>query len=288
MGVRRAVEIASDEAARAKESLLRVYTLGPLIHNPKVSDDLKKLGVSELREPFDKEALYSAVSFPCAVIIRAHGVSPDIEEELLKTGCRVIDATCPKVKQSHLKTQELARAGLCLFLAGEAEHAEIKGLAGYGRDAPFCKVVGSGQEAQNAAESLFKINKNPKTALLGQTTISEDEYEDISIAVREYFPDLAVINTICAAAAERRNALRDLLPQADAVIIAGGRESANTLRLFASAKESGIPCVLAEDKSDIPDNFFNYETIGICAGASTPESVIDGIERALSCIPHFS
>jgi len=272
MGVKRAVDIAAAEALKGS----KVYTLGPLIHNPKVLNELKEMGIKTINEP-------SCECDGAVVIIRAHGISPAAEMELRGKGCRIADATCPKVKASQLKAEELARAGYCIFLAGETAHAEIEGIKGYaaGKNEHFCEVVGSADEALKKAKKLYGINNDAKTALLGQTTISDGEYRIIGEKIQLFFPNLEIIQTICAATKERQNALRELLPDVDAVIIAGGKESANTRRLLAIAEESGKPAVLAQDASEIPQNFFTYKTVGICAGASAPDSVIEEIEAAL-------
>jgi len=272
MGVRRAVELTSAEAERAGGQ--HVYTLGPLIHNPAVIADLESRGVKAVEEPpSDIDG--------GSIIIRAHGISPESVKKLRDSGFRVVDATCPKVKASQLKAKELASAGYCLFLAGEAEHSEIAGISGYARESPFCAVVGSADEAEKAALGLLQTGKKVKTALLGQTTISPEEYAAIAEAVKKHFPALEVIDTICSATADRRQALRELIDKTDAVIIAGGAESANTRRLLAAARESGKPCALVENASKIPAVFRSYDTVGICAGASAPDSVIDEIEREL-------
>jgi len=271
MGVRRAVELACKEAEDAKASGFPVYTLGALIHNPKVLEDMESRGVrsvSGLPQTPD-----------CSVIIRAHGVTPAVENELRAVGCRVLDATCPKVKESQLKTRRLNSAGYFLFLAGEAKHAEIEGIMGYAGS--HCAVVSSEQEAQEAASLLFKNNSAAKTALLAQTTISGEEYQSIGNTIKKFFPNLETADTICSATKERQHALRELLNETQAVIIAGGKDSANTRRLFAIAQESGKPCALAETANDIPSDFFNFDCVGLCAGASTPDSVIDGIEAVL-------
>jgi 4-hydroxy-3-methylbut-2-enyl diphosphate reductase len=116
---------------------------------------------------------------------------------------------------------------------------------------------------------------------LGQTTISEEEFRYIGTVLNLFFPNLEIVHTICSATAERQQALRELLSETDAVIIAGSKESANTHSLFKIAQESGKPCVLIERASDIPPIFRNYKTIGLSAGASTPDSVIEEIEAAL-------
>ncbi|MCL2214795.1 MAG: 4-hydroxy-3-methylbut-2-enyl diphosphate reductase [Treponema sp.] len=291
MGVRRAVDIAIREATCAakatcaKESGSSVCTLGPLVHNPKVSADLEALGIHSI----DESSLTVHGSALCeSVIIRAHGINPVTEHKLRKEGYRIIDATCPHVKKNQLKIQELSNAGFRLFIAGEAEHAEIKGLLGYCEDSPFCEVTGSADEAREKAAVLYRKNRDAKTALLGQTTISEEEYKNIGEEIKKYFPDLQIIQTICAATSDRQNALHELLLQCDAVIVAGGKESANTRRLFSIAQQSGKPCALMEDAAQIPDSFLKHETVGICAGASTPDSVIEDIEQELIRISHLA
>jgi 4-hydroxy-3-methylbut-2-en-1-yl diphosphate reductase len=271
MGVRRAVDMAVEAAG----SCSRVYSIGPVIHNPEVLAALESKGVVSVNELELPENLEN-----CSVIIRAHGISPKTENKLRNMGCKIIDATCPRVKASQLKARELADSGFLLFLAGEAGHAEIKGILGYARDG-FCVTAECAAEAQKEAARLYKTRGSVKTALLGQTTISEDEYSAVSKAIKEYFPDLKIINTICAATADRQKSLRELLNYAEAVVIAGGRESANTRRLLLIAQESGKPCVLAENAGEIPNNFKKFETVGLCSGASTPDSVIDDIEREL-------
>jgi 4-hydroxy-3-methylbut-2-enyl diphosphate reductase len=142
-------------------------------------------------------------------------------------------------------------------------------------------VVSNANEAQAAAKKLYETDKDAKTALIGQTTICEEEYSSIGEAVKKYFPALEVVQTICAATRERQQALRRLLDRVEAVIIAGGKDSANTRRLLAIAQESGKPCTLVETAAEIPSAFRAYETVGLCAGASTPDSVIDEIDREL-------
>jgi 4-hydroxy-3-methylbut-2-enyl diphosphate reductase len=279
MGVRRAVTLAAREADNVKITGGRVFMLGPLIHNPVALNDLKKRGVEELSEtPRNLEG--------SSLVICAHGIDPRLEEKLHSKGAHVIDATCPKVKESQLKVQVLAEAGYALFLAGDARHAEIIGILGYAGDKGA--VVSNASEAEAAAKRLYETDRNAKTALLGQTTISEDEYLFIGEAVKKYFPGLEIVQTICAATNDRQRALRKLLEQVDAVIIAGGKESANTRRLLAIALKSGKPCALVETAAEIPSDFRAYETVGLCAGASSPDSVIDEIELELAAVKPIS
>lgn len=275
MGVRRAVDFAINETQTGSP----VFSLGPLIHNPIALADLEVQGIKSVDSldqlPSDRN---------CSVIIRAHGIEPNMEKALRASGVNFVDATCPNVKANQLKAEELSRLGYCLFLAGEAKHAEVEGILGYvkcsSNDA-FCEITGNASDAGKAAKKLYSINSDVKTAILGQTTISEKEYLEISEAVRIFFPNLEVIQTICTATKERQEALNDLLHQVDAVIVAGGKNSANTRRLLYIAEESGKPCALVEDPLEIPDFFFTCEKVGLCAGASTPDSVIGMIEERL-------
>jgi len=276
MGVRRAVDMAADEAARVKDSGIRVFTIGELIHNPEVLDDLKIQGVEEL--PPQEENVKG-----CSIIVRAHGVAPDLENNLRDKGAYIVDATCPRVKASQLKAEELARAGYSIFLAGEKSHAEIEGILGYVKscNAPFCVVVDNPADAGKEAKKLYKANHDIKTALLGQSTISEELYHSIGGAIGMFFPNLEIVHTICASTKDRQQAIRDLLNEVDAVIIAGGKKSANSNRLLEIAKESGKPGILIENAGEIPKEFRSYKTVGLSAGASTPDSVVDEIEREL-------
>jgi 4-hydroxy-3-methylbut-2-enyl diphosphate reductase len=251
-----------------------------LIHNPQVLGSLKNQGLEILDEKKLPPDLSNAV-----VIIRAHGVSPGVEKELAGRGALVVDATCPRVKANQLKARALAAAGRRIFLAGEADHGEIAGIRGYvtAEDgaALFCAVVGNAAEAAAAAEKLYREEPAAKTALIGQTTISPEEYLAIGEGIRKFFPRLKIADTICGATRDRQKALRELCGLADAVIVAGGKESANTRRLFAIAGAQGKPCWLAEGPEDLPPEIAAYNTVGICAGASTPDEVIDAIEKAL-------
>ena len=283
MGVRRAVEIA-ERALLENTHSDGLYTLGPLIHNSGVLENLKKQGMICLDEN-------EIQSLPpgSTVIIRAHGVSPVIERELLKKGIRILDATCPHVKQSQSKARSFVESGYRLFIAGEGNHGEIAGLKGYAEDGcpkrgvsavPPCYVLGNAEEARVTAEELYHIEPEAKTAIIAQTTIRADEYRIIGETIQQFFPSLEIVNSICTATVDRQNALRELV-NADAIIVAGSRESANTQRLLSLAKETGKPAWLVEAVSDISPEIFAYETVGLSAGASTPDELITEIEEAL-------
>jgi 4-hydroxy-3-methylbut-2-enyl diphosphate reductase len=284
-GVRRAVEMAlelSPEICPQGSSVAgrQVYTLGPLIHNSRVLASLRERGIICLAEgeiPAENSA----------VIIRAHGVSPAVERDLARSGISIIDATCPHVKISQNKARDFAGKAYRVFLAGEENHAEMEGIRGYVEDvytdSPLksCFVVSNPVEAASAAEELYSLEPQAKTVLIGQTTIRVEEYLAIGEALRAVFPDLETLDTICGATAERQKALRELCSDVDAVIIVGSRESANTQRLLSLALELEKPAWLAETPADIPPGIKSHKTIGISAGASTPDSLIAEVEQSL-------
>ena len=275
MGVRRAVEmamLASDSIERSGDS---IYTLGPLIHNARVLETLYNRGVICL----DEKAL-GHVPKGSTVIIRAHGITPSVEKALADQGQKILDATCPNVKASQHKARCFADKGYSIFLAGDENHAEIAGIRGYAKD-EACFVVANPDMAAAAAAELSCKEPSAKTVLIGQTTISPKEYIVIGEAILSYFPNLEIIDSICSATAERQDALRKLSEQVDALIIAGSRESANTRRLLALAQDLGKPAWLVESASDLPPEIRDYATIGLGAGASTPISLIDEIEKAV-------
>jgi 4-hydroxy-3-methylbut-2-enyl diphosphate reductase len=262
----------------------QVYTLGPLIHNPRVLEDLRREGVEVLEDipPESEKAV---------VIIRAHGAPVQIEKKLERLGALVVDATCPKVKASQLKAKALSEQGFCIFLAGEERHGDIVGIKGYVEDGPRTEaslsLVGNSAEAEAAARELIDRDREAKTVLIGQTTISPAEYKAIGEGIKKYFPSLKIIDTICGATMERQDSLRELCARVGGVIIAGGRQSSNTRRLLDIARGLGKSALLVEGAgeissgSDICADIRSWGAVGLCAGASTPDQVVDEIEAAL-------
>ena len=284
MGVRRAVNMAY-EAALLYEN---VFTLGPLIHNNRVLKNLEQKRIRVLEE----DQIRYAPKNP-AVIIRAHGIPPEVEKCLVEQGLKVLDATCPHVKASQKKALEYSRKGYDVILAGDNDHAEIKGIRGYAeanlsesKISGFCHVAGNAEEAEAVASKLKTCRPDAKTVLIGQTTIAPEKYSEIAKHIQGRFPDLETLDTICNSTAERQNALRELCGITDAVIIAGSKESANSKNLFSLARDLGKPCWLIESVDEIPPDVFNYKTLGIAAGASAPEDLMDEIESVLMNKPH--
>jgi 4-hydroxy-3-methylbut-2-enyl diphosphate reductase len=274
MGVRRALNMA----VNAKDKKKKVYTLGPLIHNRWVLDRLKQSRIDILDEKESYQAPPESI-----IIIRAHGVAPQLEGELRSQGFRILDATCPHVKESQKKVCSFAEKGYCIFLAGEKNHAEIIGMRGYAEEIPNSRsmVVADRNEAERAAMELVRFDASAKTVLIGQTTISKDEYREIGRSIKRYYQGLEILDSICKATIDRQEALKELCGQVEALIIVGAKDSANTNRLLALAQGLARPAWIVETREDIPSEIRNSGIVGLSAGASTPDALIDEIEEAL-------
>lgn len=266
MGVRRAVDAAEKALAENTDSR-QIFTLGPLIHNPVVMDSLEERGVRVLAGDD-----FGLVDSNSTVIIRAHGTTREILARLERTGAQVINATCPRVVVSQKRAFDYSSMGYTIVLAGDRNHGEVVSISSFAEG--NCLIIESALEA-------MELDLPEKTVLMAQTTFSMEEYEKIQVILREKNPDIVVFNSICSATKERQNALRELGGKADGIIVAGGSSSANTRRLYETACTICTRCAFVEKPSDIPEEFRNLETVAITAGASTPDSVIEEIEKSL-------
>lgn len=283
-GVRRAVNCA--EKALEDNKTGSVYTLGPLIHNPVA---LKKLSDKNLK--ILEEDDFSLLTSGDTVLIRAHGVPPEKERAIKKLGCNVINATCPLVTMSQKRAAEYAEKGYFIFFAGDKNHGEVVGIEGYAKEASalnsndfnFVLIKDEGDLTSVVASLIQteKLNKDSKIVLLSQTTFSISKFEKIREKLKEFFPDSEVVSSICPATHERQDSLVKLCEKVDGVIVIGGKNSANTTRLFVTAQKLCSNAALIENASEIPDIFYTLNTVGLTAGASTPDDVIEEVERML-------
>lgn len=276
MGVRKAVDAVYKALEQYPDKT--VYTYGELIHNPVTMRLLEQRGV-RIVQP-EKE-LKPQIIHGSPVIIRAHGISPQKRHELAACGAIIIDATCPRVVASQTQAARYAEKGYIVILAGDKNHGELVGIKGHALSIPnsTCIIVQTLAEAE-----LFKAIEAP-AVLIAQTTIKQEEYLAIADTLRTKIPHLTVLKTICPATDERQRALVELTNDVDALIVIGGKNSANTNRLLQTALAHGKPAWLAESSDDIPHGIYQYETVGIAAGASTPDDSIEAVERALDKAP---
>jgi len=274
MGVRRAEEKAKKAAQRAMKSGKPVFTYGPLIHNPQAVRALEDLGVKVLDpEAFERGELDEKAN-NSIVVIRAHGAPPEALERLGSLDVEIVDATCPRVLKSQKKAASLIEKGYSLAIAGDRSHGEVTGILGY---APGAKVV---QNAEEAAV-LAKEWERRAVALIAQTTIKKSEYDAIAAQFKAHCPSFLAFDTLCPATAERQKALKQMAEKVEALLVVGGKNSANTQRLFMAAKETGKPAWHIETAAELPKEIFQYTSVGLTAGASTPDSMVDDVESTL-------
>lgn len=264
-GVERALSLV---AKAAQEGAAPVYTLGPLIHNPQVVSDLREQGVEEASSV---EAVDEGI-----LVIRSHGVAPEVIAQAQNKGLQVVDATCPHVSKAHRAARDLREQGYLVLVVGELGHPEVEGIRAYaGTDAI---VV---QEPSDLPSQLSSVN----IGIVVQTTQASGALKAIveSLEARGIIP--YVHNTICFATKQRQETAAELAKEVDVMIVVGGRNSGNTTRL-AQLCEAVCPATHhVETPSELEASWFkDAEKIGITAGASTPESQITAVEYALKKI----
>ena len=265
-GVQRALDLAQEAAQTAE----RAYTLGPLIHNPLVVADLQKQGV------FVAETLDEVEGG--TVIIRSHGVTPEVRDEVNASGFDVVDATCPHVDRAQRAAAELAAQGCRVIVVGEPGHPEVEGLRAYAkREGAKVDVVASPDEVPQDLRDPIGI--------VVQTTQRRENLDAVVEAVRAQGIDPVVKRTICSATRQRQDAAAELAAQVDAMVVIGGRNSSNTTRLAEICAARCDRSFHIESAEEIePAWFEGCSTVGVSAGASTPEAQIDDVIRALESL----
>lgn len=260
-GVERALRMVEDAA---KTSTVPVHTLGPLIHNPRVVDDLAAKGVTVVASPEDSSG--------DTLLLRTHGVTPEEEHRARELCHDVLDATCPFVKKVHLAASRLYREGYQVVVVGEAGHPEVEATLPH---APGAVVVGDASE-------VAKLPVCKKIGVVVQTTQSRSNLEHVVSALLGRAEEVRVVNTICDATSGHQGACAELAARADVMIVIGGRISANTKRLAEIAAELCPRTYHIEGADELdPSWLVGAGLIGITAGASTPASQIDAVRRAI-------
>ncbi len=260
------VKIAVDMAKDAGEKLGGAYTDGPIIHNKQVVSFLERLNVKQLD---DKQSLKEGDT----VIIRSHGVPPEEERRLQESGVKVLDATCPFVKKVHDKVRQLVEEGYFVIIIGEEGHPEVIGILGHLRE-----VNGKGIVVQNFEELVQKMPRRNKIGVVAQTTQSEDFFEQAIGYIASNVEELKVFNTICDATSVRQEEVKKISPTVDVMIIIGGKHSGNTNRLAQISRALNPNTYHIEKADELKKEWFeNAENIGVSAGASTPDWIIQEV-----------
>ncbi len=268
MGVRRAVDLTINLVNREGGD---ISTYGPLIHNPQVLAVLEDKGVGVLRE------LPAEDSARGTVIIRAHGIPPAEKEALQNAGLQVQDATCPRVLKVQAIIRRHRKLGMTTVIVGDRNHAEVEGLMGYA--GPGCRVVSN--EADAGA-----IRLEGEYIIVSQTTQDELSFKQLCRIIQDKNPGGRVFSTICDSTHKRQHEVKKLCQIVDALVVVGGRASANTKRLAEIATGMGKEVFLIETESEIDPNILSaFKRVGVTAGASTPTWMINRVVRTLEAIP---
>ncbi len=265
MGVKRAVNIALDTA---KEKGENIYTWGPLIHNPQT---VKMLETKNVRVVEDITGLRSGT-----VIIRAHGVGPEESEQIEKSPLECRDATCPLVLRIRNIIQRCAREGWTVVILGDKGHAEVSGLLGYaGRNGIVVEGV----------EDVLGVPAGD-VCVVAQSTQERRVFENVVRELRKKHEKLKVFDTICDATTRRQEEVKALARKVDAMVVVGGKNSANTRRLAEISRGMGVRSVHVEEPGELKqEDLVGSENVGVTAGASTPNWVI---EKVIDRIEHLS
>jgi (E)-4-hydroxy-3-methyl-but-2-enyl pyrophosphate reductase len=262
MGVRRAVDIVLDIAQH--ETSRRIYTYGPLIHNPQTIELLKSRSVRPVESIEEIKDRGNAI-----LIIRAHGIAPDERKKIKESGIQIVDATCPKVGYVQSIIKKHAALDYTVVIVGDKEHPEVDGLLGY--------AGGRGIILSNL-DDVDKLSCVDKVCVVAQTTQDLDSYSKIVEKIKTKCPQAIVFNTICSSTEQRQAEVIALSGEMDAMFIVGGKNSANTRRLadLSRKKQSSTFHIETPDEME-KINLGPYNRIGVSAGASTPNWIIDRV-----------
>jgi 4-hydroxy-3-methylbut-2-enyl diphosphate reductase len=262
-GVERAVEMVEDALGVGAP----VRTLGPLIHNTQEMQRLECEGVATVQEP-------SQVSKNEIAVIRAHGVTPQVQAELEKRAAQVVDATCPFVTRVQRLAERAATEGRHVVVAGNPDHPEMIGVVGYAPNNTF--VVRDADEVANLPPLHAPL-------VVSQTTLKLQTFLEVAEAVKaKADAEPQVVNTICSATRDRQDAARALAGLVDVFYIIGGKHSSNSIKLLAVCQEQCAKSFLIETPQEInPSDLKGAKRVGVTAGASTPNWLIEQVVKRL-------
>jgi len=260
--VKRAIELAEQAVAKGK-----TVSLGPLIHNQQVVNYLKEKGIEEVDSIKDVEEGQQ-------LVIRSHGVPPDVYFEADNKNIRIIDATCPYVQKAQKLASKLSKNNF-VIVVGDHNHPEVKGILGW---------AGENSKAIQDLSETKELPCFPGIAVLAQTTQRHETFSLIADELKKHTDNLIVHNTICSATEERQAASRELSKNVDVMVVVGGRNSSNTLKLGAICAEITRTCLI-ETADELQKIWFkDAKCVGLTAGASTPDFIIEEVYKKMSDI----
>jgi 4-hydroxy-3-methylbut-2-enyl diphosphate reductase len=265
-GVKKAV----DTVYKHISSTDKVYTYGPIIHNEEVVNDLERKGVQIIHNIVELKEITEGT-----IIIRSHGISKTEQEQMEESGLHIIDATCPFVKKIHKAVEEHSKNHSNIVIIGNKEHPEVVGIVGWAQNATVIENV------EDAVR--YQVKEGEKVCIVAQTTFNYKKFKDLVEIISKKGYDILVLNTICNATEERQTEARELASESDAMIVIGGKNSSNTQKLYEICKNECEDTYYIQTLSDLDLNLFkSFRSVGITAGASTPNNIIKEVHTTMS------
>lgn len=265
-GVKRAVDTVYQQLEGNHKK--KIYTYGPIIHNAEVIKDLEAKGVTVIRSEKELASAKDGI-----VIIRSHGVPKRICSRLDELQIPYVDATCPYVKTIHRIAMEETEKGNRLVIIGNGAHPEVEGIKGWAGEDAF--VISSAEDAEK-----FSPPKDRKICIVAQTTYNYNKFKELVEIISKKGYDIIVLNTICNATKERQEEAASIADRAEAMIVVGDKHSSNTQKLFEICSNACENTYYIQTLDDLNMNQLrSVETVGITAGASTPNKIIEEVQN---------
>ena len=268
-GVKRAVDTVYEQTGKKN-----VYTFGPIIHNEEVVKDLEKKGVFVINTMEELDDITEGT-----VIIRSHGVSSAVYEALQKKGVEIVDATCPFVLKIHNIVKQESANGKQIVIIGNEKHPEVEGIMGWSKTQVH--VVDTAEKAQN-----LQLDPQREVCIVSQTTFNYNKFQELVEILRKKSYDnnvlniLNILNTICNATEERQREAKSIAGEVDTMLVVGGRHSSNTQKLFEICKKECGNTYYIQTPVDLDSDMFQCSSyVGITAGASTPNKIIEEVQE---------
>ena len=262
-GVKRAVDTVYQEIEKGE----KVFTLGPIIHNEQVVEELEEKGVKVINSIEELADIKDGT-----VVIRSHGVSEQVIRQLEKYDIKIVDATCPFVSKIHRIVQEKYREGFQIVIIGNKTHPEVEGINGWCKDSAV--VLETVSEAEK-----FRPDPQKKLCIVSQTTFNYKKFKDMVDIFEKKSYDILVMNTICNATEERQTEAGTIARQSDAMLVIGGKHSSNTQKLYEICSKECPNTYFIQTLDDLNlEQFQSFRSVGITAGASTPNNIIKEVQ----------
>ena len=267
-GVERAVNMVYEEVNKGN---LPIFTYGPIIHNENVVSDLEKKGVIVINNVTELKEIRDGGT----IIIRSHGVSKEIYNIMSEQGLTIIDATCPFVKKIHNIVSEHSKKGESIIIIGNKDHPEVEGIKGWSVSKTY--VVENESEIEQC-----DFDVNSMHCIVAQTTFNYKKFKElVEIIAKKVYNSYVAEKTICNATELRQTEAKSLASKSDAMIVIGGRHSSNTQKLYDICQKECKNTLFIQTINDLKlDDLSSVRSVGITAGASTPNIIIEEVWQA--------